>query len=234
MTKLEGENMRIYNYKNKWEQFLTPEIVSMLTQIHEFKGKQNMFIESSTDALTALVEIAKIQSTEASNKIEGIYTSDDRIKKLALSKANPKNRAEEEIAGYRDILNTIHSNHDGIPLKPNIILQLHRDLYRFNTVTYGGQYKNVDNVIAEEDCEGNKFVRFQPVEAWEVPGNMESLCAAYNEAIEYGQVLDHMANRYINIDLDDGVKVNYEKFQNVELVSDNGTKVKKNLLVPIK
>ena len=150
MTKLKGGIMRIYNYKNKWEQFLTPDIVSMLTQIHEYKGKQNLFIESSADALNGLVEIAKIQSTEASNKIEGIYTSDERIKKLALAKTNPKNRAEEEIAGYRDVLNTIHSNHDGIPLKPNIILQLHRDLYRFNTVTYGGQYKNIDNIIAEE------------------------------------------------------------------------------------
>ena len=175
--------MRLYNYKNKWEQFLTPEIVSMLTQIHEYKGKQNLFIESSADALNGLVEIAKIQSTEASNKIEGIFTSDERIKKLALSKTNPKNRAEEEIAGYRDVLNTIHSEHDGIPLKPNIILQLHRDLYRFNTVTYGGQYKNVDNVIAEEDDKGNKFIRFQPVAAWEVPENMENLCSAYNEAI---------------------------------------------------
>lgn len=183
MTKLKGGIMRIYNYKNKWEQFLTPDIVSMLTQIHEYKGKQNLFIESSTDALTGLVEIAKIQSTEASNKIEGIYTSDERIKKLALAKTNPKNRAEEEIAGYRDALNTIHSNHDGIPLKPNIILQLHRDLYRFNTVTYGGQYKNMDNIIAEEDESGNKFVRFQPIEAWEVPESMENICSAFNEAI---------------------------------------------------
>lgn len=175
--------MRIYDYKNKWEQFLTPDIVSLLTQIHEYKGKQNLFIESSSDALLGLVEIAKIQSTEASNKIEGIYTSDERIKKLALAKTNPRNRAEGEIAGYRDVLNTIHSDHDGIPLKPNIILQLHRDLYKFNTVTYGGQYKNVDNVIAEEDADGNRFVRFQPVEAWEVPESMEKLCSAFNEAI---------------------------------------------------
>ena len=151
--------------------------------IREYKGKQNLFIESSADALTGLVEIAKIQSTESSNKIEGIYTSDERIKKLALAKTNPRNRAEEEIAGYRDVLNTIHSNHDGIPIKPNIILQLHRDLYRFNTVTYGGQYKNVDNVIAEEDERGNKFIRFQPVEAWEVPESMENICSAFNEAI---------------------------------------------------
>lgn len=175
--------MRIYNYKNKWEQFLTPEIVSLLTQIYEFKGKQNLFIKSSADALTQLVEIAKIQSTEASNKIEGIYTSNERIKKLALAKTNPKNRAEEEIAGYRDVLNTIHFNHDGIPLKPSIILQLHRDLYKFNTATYGGQYKNVDNVIAKKDMAGNKFVRFQPIPAWEVPQAMEDLCAAFNEAV---------------------------------------------------
>ncbi len=180
--------MRIYNYKNKWEQFLTPEIVSMLTQIHEYKGKQNLFIESSADALTSLVEIAKIQSTESSNKIEGIYTSDERIKKLALAKTNPRNRAEEEIAGYRDVLNTIHTNHDDIPLKPNIILQLHRDLYRFNTATFGGQYKNIDNVIAEEDADGNRFVRFQPVEAWEVPESIEKLCSAYNEAVALEEI----------------------------------------------
>lgn len=175
--------MKIYNYKNKWEQLLTPEIVSMLTQIHEYKGKQSLFIASSADALTQLVEIAKIQSTEASNKIEGIYTSDERIKKLALAKTNPKNRAEEEIAGYRDVLNTIHNNHDGIPLKPNIILQLHRDLYRFNTVTYGGHYKNVDNIIAEEDAEGNKVIRFEPTPAWAVPESMDRLCSAFNEAV---------------------------------------------------
>lgn len=175
--------MRIYNYKNKLENVLTPEIVSMLTQIHEYKGKQNLLDGSNTAILDQLVEIAKIQSTEASNKIEGIFTSDDRLKKLALSKTNPKNRAEEEIAGYRDVLNTIHSSYEGIPLKPNIILQLHRDLYRFNAVTYGGQYKNVDNVIAEEDTAGNKHMRFQQVEAWEVPDHMERACTAFNEAV---------------------------------------------------
>ena len=175
--------MKIYNYQDKWEQFLTPEIVSMLTQIHEFKGKQNLFIEANADALTQLVEIAKIQSTESSNKIEGIYTSDERIKKLALAKTNPRGRAEEEIAGYRDVLSTIHADHDEIPVKPNIILQLHRDLYKFNAVTYGGRFKNVDNVIAGQDADGKSYVRFQPVSAWETPENIERLCAAYNEAI---------------------------------------------------
>ncbi len=183
MTDLEGVQMKIYNYRDKWEQFLTPEIVSMLTQIHEYKGKQGLFVESSADALTQLVEIAKIQSTESSNKIEGIYTSDERVKKLALSKTNPKNRAEEKIAGYRDVLNTIHYNYDNISIKPNIILQLHRDLYKFNAVMFGGQYKNVDNVIEETDSEGNQLVRFQPVPAWEVPHAMDELCTAYSKSV---------------------------------------------------
>lgn len=175
--------MRNYNYIDDLEKFLTPDVVSMLTQIYEFKGKQNIFTESNIDVLTGLIEIAKIQSTESSNKIEGIYTSDERIKKLILSKTNPVNRAEEEIAGYRDVLNTIHSSHDGIPIKPNIILQLHRDLYKFNVSSSGGQYKNNDNVISEEDALGNKFVRFKPVEAWATSVNMEKLCEAFNEAI---------------------------------------------------
>lgn len=175
--------MRNYNYIDDLEKFLTPDVVSMLTQIYEFKGKQNIFTESNINVLTGLIEIAKIQSTESSNKIEGIYTSDERIKKLILSKTNPVNRAEEEIAGYRDVLNTIHSSHDGIPVKPNIILQLHRDLYKFNVSSSGGQYKNNDNVISEEDALGNKFVRFKPVEAWATSVNMEKLCEAFNEAI---------------------------------------------------
>ena len=78
--------MRTYDYNKKWQQLLTPEIVPMLSQIHEFKGEQNLFIEAQSDALTQLVEIAKIQSTEASNKIEGIFTSDERLKKLVQTK----------------------------------------------------------------------------------------------------------------------------------------------------
>lgn len=98
-----------------------PEIVSYLSQIHEFKGEQTLFIESKADTLTQLVEIAKIQSTEASNKIEGIYTSDERLRALVKDTTRPKTRSEREIAGYRDVLNTIHENHDYIPPKSTII-----------------------------------------------------------------------------------------------------------------
>ena len=175
--------MRVYDYNHRWQPLLTPEIVSMLSQIHEFKGEQNLFIEAKSDTLTQLVEIAKIQSTEASNKIEGIYTSDERLRKLVINKTTPKSRNEQEIAGYRDVLSTIHENYDFIPVKPSIILQLHRDLYKFSGKSIGGAYKNSDNVIAEEDSEGNRFVRFQPVPAWETPGAIEALCTAFDDVI---------------------------------------------------
>mgnify|MGYP004543205199 FL=1 len=175
--------MRTYDYNNKWQQLLTPEIVTMLSQIHEFKGEQNLFIEAQSDTLTQLVEIAKIQSTEASNKIEGIFTSDERLKKLVTNKTTPRSRNEQEIAGYRDVLSTIHDSYEFIPVRPSIILQLHRDLYKFSGKSIGGAYKNADNVIAEEDNEGNRFVRFQPIPAWETPDSIEALCDAFDDAI---------------------------------------------------
>ena len=175
--------MRTLNYKETYRKLLTPEIVSYLAQIHEQKGQQNLFIEAHKDALTELLEIAKIQSTEASNRIEGIITTDDRLKKIVRNKTAPRNRNEREIAGYRDVLATIHENYDFIPVRPNMILQLHRDLYKFNNPGFGGNYKNSDNIIAEEQPDGTKQVRFQPVPAWETPEAIETLCNTFNDAI---------------------------------------------------
>ena len=175
--------MRALNYKETYRKLLTPEIVSYLAQIHEQKGQQNLFIEAHKDSLTELLEIAKIQSTEASNRIEGIITTDDRLKKIVRNKTAPRNRNEREIAGYRDVLATIHENYDFIPVRPNMILQLHRDLYKFNNPGFGGNYKNSDNIIAEEMPDGTKLVRFQPVPAWETPEAIETLCNTFNDAI---------------------------------------------------
>lgn len=178
--------MRNYDLQNKWQKLLTPDIVALLTQIHEFKGEQNLFIEANSDTLTQLVEIAKIQSTEASNKIEGIYTSDERLKKIVLDKTTPRTRNEQEIAGYRDVLATIHESYEYIPLRPTMILQLHRDLYKFSGMAIGGSYKNSDNVIAETDAKGNRFVRFQPVPAWETAEAIDMACQAYDQAVQAG------------------------------------------------
>lgn len=179
--------MRDYKYEKKWQKLLTPEIVSMLTQIHEHKGEQTLFVEAKTDTLASLVEIAKIQSTEASNKIEGIYTSDERLRALVKDKTHPKSRDEQEIAGYRDVLNTIHESYAHIPPKPSIILQLHRDLYKFEGYDVGGKYKTSDNIIEEEDEQGNKFIRFKPVPAWETSESVDNLCKAFDVALTGNQ-----------------------------------------------
>lgn len=177
--------MRTFEYSQSWHKLLTPDIVILLSQIHEYKGEQTLFVAAQSDTLTQLVEIAKIQSTEASNKIEGIFTSDERLKKLLANKTTPRSRDEQEIAGYRDVLATIHENYDFIPVRPSYILQLHRNLYKFSGKSIGGNYKNANNIIAEEDAQGNRFVRFQPVEAWETPAAMEAICAAFDDAIHH-------------------------------------------------
>ncbi len=174
--------MRNYNYRDKWQKLLTPEIVKKLTLISEYKGEQRLFIEAHKDELKELVEIAKIQSTEASNRIEGIFTADDRLKNLVQEKTTPRNRDESEIAGYRDVLNIIHENYDYIPINANYFLQLHRDLYKFVGNVDGGVFKTGDNIIQEEDDKGNKKVRFRPVPAWETAESIDALCEAYRDA----------------------------------------------------
>ena len=176
--------MHTFDYKETPKHLLIPDIVNMLSSLHEFRGKQELYIESESDVLTALLDIAKIQSTKASNKIEGIYTSDDRLEALVMEKAEPYNRSEEEIAGYREVLATVHDSYEYIPIRPNNILQLHRDLYSFSSSDAGGRFKNTDNVIAESGRNGQQKVRFIPVPAFQTPEAMENLCNEFNNAIE--------------------------------------------------
>ena len=112
-TLMKGEiTLRIFNYKELDSELLTPEIINLLTSIHEYKGKQELYVESNADILTALLDIAKIQSTGSSNRIEGIFTSDERLEELVKQKSEPRNRSEQEIAGYREVLTTIHENYE--------------------------------------------------------------------------------------------------------------------------
>ncbi len=176
--------MRSFDYENIWRGLLEPEIVSLLTTIHEYRGKEALYMEAKQDALTQLMEIARIQSTDASNRIEGIFTSDERLRKIVMDKTSPSNRSESEIAGYRDVLATIHENYDYLPIKASSILQLHRDLYKFDGNSIGGQYKINDNDITEIDDKGKEFVRFHPVHAWETSESIDRLCEAYNSIIK--------------------------------------------------
>ena len=176
--------MHFFDYKIKPLECLTPEIVGMLVDIHEHKGRQELFIETHTDELNALLDVAKIQNIGASNRIEGIYTTDQRLEELVREKAEPRNRSEQEIAGYREVLATVHENYEYVVPRPNIILQLHRDLYSYSKSAIGGNYKNTDNLIAEVDVEGKQKTRFLPVPASQTPEAMDNLCNSFFEALE--------------------------------------------------
>ena len=145
--------MRRFDYGKTPEKLLTPEIVQMLTSLHEHKGRQDLFVEAHIDELEALLEVAMIQSTGASNRIEGIFSTDKRLAELVRQKAEPHNRSEQEIAGYREVLTIIHESYEYITPRPNVILQLHKDLYSYSDGAAGGVYKNSDNLIAERDME---------------------------------------------------------------------------------
>ena len=180
--------MRDFDYITSPAKLLTPEIVQMVGSIHEHKGKQELFLEANIDELKTLLEVALIQSTGASNRIEGIFTSDKRLEELVSQKAEPRNRSEQEIAGYREVLATIHESYEYINPRPNIILQLHRDLYSYSQGAAGGSYKNSDNVNAETDAEGHQKARFIPVPAFQTAEAMEELCTRFLEAWEADRI----------------------------------------------
>lgn len=133
--------MRGFDYSILAERTWDNEIISYLSKIHAYKGKQELFFRQKPVELTRLVEIARIQSTEASNRIEEIVTTGPRLKQLVSDKTTPKNRDEEEILGYRNVLNLVHENSDMLPARSNYILQMHRDLLKFTNYSYGGQFK---------------------------------------------------------------------------------------------
>ena len=145
--------MRIFDYSHIPDKLRDNDVCNLISAIREYRGKQTLFISAKPDVLKTLLEIAKIQSTSASNKIEGISTSDARLKALMAEKTEPRNRNEEEIAGYRDVLSTIHASHDVISITPNIILQLHRDLYKYMSQQgLGGHWKKTENVTTGQLC----------------------------------------------------------------------------------
>ena len=180
--------MKIFDYIKQPELFLTPEIVRMIAKIHEHKGKQELYIEAYSDKLQTLLNTAIIRSTGASNRIEGIYTTDKRLTELVNKKTEPCNRSEQEILGYREVLSVIHENYKYITPKPNIILQFHRDLYSYSHSAVGGSYKNSDNLITETDADGHQWVRFSPIPAFQTARAMDELCRQFLDAWELNHI----------------------------------------------
>lgn len=180
--------MRVFDYEKLSQSQWDVEVVNLLAKIHEHKGKQELFLEQKPAVLDKLVEIAKVQSVEDSNKIEGIITTTTRIKELMAQKTTPRNRDEEEILGYRDVLNVIHESYEYIPINSNYILQLHRELYKYSEKGIGGRYKNTQNSIVEQDQNGNVIEIFKPLPPYETPKAIEDICRELNKALDKHEV----------------------------------------------
>jgi len=175
--------MRCFDYSKLNNRVFKKDIINYVGLIHEYKGRQQLYMEQKQADLEVLVEIAKRQSTEASNDIEGIRTTSARLLQLMNDKTAPKNRDEKEILGYRNALILVHENYDSIPIRSNYILQLHKEMYQYMDVTFGGKYKNIPNEIDAVFPDGHKEVVFKPLEPFETPEAIESLCEEYEKAI---------------------------------------------------
>ena len=176
--------MRSFNYEKYKEHTWDNEILSYVSQIHEFRGKQDLYVCQKPVELKRLVEIAKIQSTESSNSIEGIVTTKPRMRELMKDKTTPRNRDEEEILGYRQVLELIHDSYEAIPVRPSYILQLHGELLKYTTFSYGGKFKTTVNEIAKTLPNGEKETIFTPLKPYETPAAVEELCEQFCKAIK--------------------------------------------------
>ncbi len=175
--------MRIFNYTKIKDQKWDSELLGLIAAIYKEAGKQEQYLKRRPADLEKLVEIAKVQSTEASNAIEGIRTTNTRIRQLVAKKTTPKNRSEQEIAGYRDVLSIIHESFDAIPITQNYILQLHKILYSQTNNPMAGRTKNVQNYISASYPDGHTEILFTPLAPYETPGALDRICEEYNRVI---------------------------------------------------
>ena len=175
--------MRSFNYSSIKDQKWDSEILGLIAAIYKEAGKQEMYLKQRPEELEKLVEVAKIQSTEASNAIEGIVTTNTRIKQLVAEKTTPRNRNEQEIAGYRDVLAIIHESFDAIMISQNYILQLHKILYSQMNNPLAGRTKNVQNYISATYPDGSTKILFTPLAPYETPKALDAICDEYNRVI---------------------------------------------------
>lgn len=176
--------MRTFDYAQLAKRHWDSEMLGLVAQIHEYKGRQEQYLRQRPTELDRLIELAKVQSTEASNAIEGIRTTNTRLMQLCTNKTTPRNRDEEEIIGYQDVLNTIHESYSYIPIRASYILQLHRDLYQYSEKGIGGRFKNVQNFISATDDSGNSFVLFTPLAPHDTPVAVDAICDSLDRELD--------------------------------------------------
>lgn len=183
--------MRQFDYSRLAERTWDNEILQYVSKIHEYKGRQELYLRQKPIKLDRLIEIAKVQSTEASNQIEGIITTNARLKQLVADKTTPRNRDEEEILGYRNVLNLVHESYDMIPVRGSYILQLHRDLLKYTNLSYGGKYKTTPNEIDMILASGERVVLFKPLEPYETPDAIDAICESYQKTLDL-EIVDEL------------------------------------------
>ena len=171
--------MRVFNYSYLKDAKWDADILGLVAAIYKEAGKQEMRLKRSPVKLDKLIEIAKVQSTQASNAIEGIATTSTRIRQLVEEKTAPRNRNEQEIAGYRDALNIIHESFDVIPVTRNHILQLHKVLYSHMSDPMAGKTKNVQNYISAVYPDGRSEILFTPLAPFETSEALDRICEEY-------------------------------------------------------
>lgn len=175
--------MRTFNYSKIKEQKWDSEMLGLIAAIYKEAGKQEQYLKKKPAELEKLVEIAKIHSTEASNAIEGIVTTNTRMRQLVEEKTTPRNRNEQEIAGYRDVLNIIHESFDTITINLNYILQLHKIMYSHMNNPMAGRTKSVQNYISATYPDGHVETLFTPLAPFETKEALDKICEEYNRVI---------------------------------------------------
>jgi len=155
-------------------QAISPALLGAVREIGEFRGREELYANRSPEVLEILRDASIIASTESSNRIEGVSVPHERIEDLVIRHGRPRNRSEMEIAGYRDVLGTIHANWPNMTLSSNLVLQLHRDLFRYSP-SGGGRWKDTQNQVTERLPDGRLRVRFEPVPPHLVAPAMQTL-----------------------------------------------------------
>ena len=174
--------MHIFDYSFLKNGFLPADLVNVTSSIASLKTMSEYRKSDYSQVFTELEKIAKVQSVKSSNAIEGIVTTDERIRQIVNQGSNPLNHDEAEIAGYRDVLSSIHQHYAEIDFTEQNILSLHRDLYALTNYDSSGRYKTEDNIILETNAKGINQVRFRPVSAADTKTAMEQLILAYTAA----------------------------------------------------
>ncbi len=169
--------------------------LATLRALGEYRGKQQLFVSQSPEVLSGLRQVAVVESTESSNRLEGVVVAAHRLKSLVLKNAAPQSRSEQEVAGYRDALGLIHESGKEMPFSEGTVLQLHSMLYRYMPQP-GGHWKATNNDIIERHPDGSSRIRFRPVAAHLTPMAMADMMARYRTALD-----QHLADPLVLVPL---------------------------------